>query len=261
MEACCRICHSIAFPVRPSPLATTFTRSKKRKRKVVCSLNVHGNCNCHSSFREFKLIAFLVSFLPFSFANERKRWQIFHPLAFRMEQLSTVQLDGLMYIAGIVDHSENDSSNFWCYDPNRNIWIEKAHIDLDGDKIHLCKAKHSIFVCNHQVGCLKYDEIADRWSQVSNSILQYDGKKTNRKSFSNLFQINFDVFGDADVTSFHLLDVIDCGNESYGILSTNRGHLFVDIVLSENHCSLSNFMEYYLDDIDSISTRLHLFIH
>lgn len=88
-----------------------------------------------------------------------------------------------------------------------------------------------------------------------------DGKKTNRKLFLNLFQIEFDVFGNAEGTNYHLSDVIDCGNETYGILSTNRGHLFVDIILSDNHCSLSNFMEYYLDDSDSVSTRLHLFIH
>lgn len=59
---------------------------------------------------------------------------------------------------------------------------------------------------------------------------------------------------------FQMTVAIDSENSSYGILSTDRGHLFVDIKLGENDGRLSNFMEYYLEDFNLTGTRLHLFI-
>lgn len=83
-----------------------------------------------------------------------------------MSQLSAVELNGMIYVAGNIDRSEDHSSNFWCYDPNRNVWNEKAHTNLDGHKLVLCKTKQTIFLCNHLVGLLKYDAAVNRWSKV-----------------------------------------------------------------------------------------------
>lgn len=81
--------------------------------------------------------------------------------------------------------------------------------------------------------------------------------------FRALFQLNVDTPVDREGMRYHITDAIDCGNESYGILSSDRGLRFVDISLplGENRCRLSSFMEYYLDDVDSDETQLHLFVY
>lgn len=97
---------------------------------------------------------------------EKKAWEMMKPLPYRMSQLSAVELNGLIYVSGNIDPSEEYSSNFWCYDPNRNLWTEKSHTNLDERDIVLCKTKQSIFICNHHVGLLKYDVALNRWSKV-----------------------------------------------------------------------------------------------
>lgn len=169
----CQKCHSKASPVRPYPSATICTHSMNFIPTVMVWTPQRARGNSHKiTFASLMAIKLLIS-ISFnrSFDIKRIRWQIFQPLAFRMQQISAIELNGLMYLTGTVDRSENDTSNFWCYDPYRNVWSEKACIELGGAKIVLCKAQRSIFVCNHHVGFLLYDETLDEWVKVRRILL------------------------------------------------------------------------------------------
>lgn len=84
----------------------------------------------------------------------------------RMGRLSVIELDGLIYVAGEIVETENYTSNFWCYDPNRDDWTEKAHTNLDKERIVLVKSHHSICICMTKVGFVKYDVAMNRWTKV-----------------------------------------------------------------------------------------------
>lgn len=83
-----------------------------------------------------------------------------------MANASVVELDGLIYVTGKIKKSQNHASNFWCYDPNRNVWTEKAHTNLNAELVVLVKVDGSICICQNKLGFYKYAVALDRWTKV-----------------------------------------------------------------------------------------------
>lgn len=98
-----------------------------------------------------------------SFDTEQKSWETREPLPYLMKNLSAVELNGLIYVAGAIEGTTNYTSNFWCYDPTENVWTEKPHTCIDDQEIILRKVKQSIFICNH---FMIYDVSLNRWKKV-----------------------------------------------------------------------------------------------
>lgn len=80
-----------------------------------------------------------------------------------MKNLSAVELNGLIYVAGAIEGTTDYTSNFWCYDPNGNTWTEKPHTCIDDQELILRKLKQSIFIINH---FMIYDVSLNRWKKV-----------------------------------------------------------------------------------------------
>lgn len=80
--------------------------------------------------------------------------------------LSAVEMDGLIFITGKIEKTQNYASNFWCYDPSENVWTAKAHTNLDKRGLELFKSLGSICVCKTGVGFVKYDLATNRWTKV-----------------------------------------------------------------------------------------------
>lgn len=85
------------------------------------------------------------------------------PLPYQMKKLSAVEMNGLIYVAGAITSTDDYSSNFWCYNPNENVWTEKPHTCVEGADLFLRKIKESIFICNH---FMIYDVSLNRWKKV-----------------------------------------------------------------------------------------------
>lgn len=80
-----------------------------------------------------------------------------------MKNLSAVELNGLIYVAGAIEGTTDYTSNFWWYDPNGNTWTEKPHTCIDDQELILRKLKQSIFIINH---FMIYDVSLNRWKKV-----------------------------------------------------------------------------------------------
>lgn len=83
-----------------------------------------------------------------------------------MNDLSAVELDGLIYVAGTIKRTQKNASNFWCYDPYRNIWTEKAHPNFNKGEIELVKVKEKICIGNTAARLIRYDVARNRWTKV-----------------------------------------------------------------------------------------------
>lgn len=83
-----------------------------------------------------------------------------------MKNLSAIELDGLIYVVGNIERTQNIATNFWCYDPKTNEWFEKANCYCIKLRIDLIKVNGSICVCDYHVGFMRYDDALNSWIQV-----------------------------------------------------------------------------------------------
>lgn len=199
-----------------------------------------------------------------SFDTERKLWECQDSLPCRMSRLSAVEVNGLIYVAGRIGRTEDYSSNFWCHDPKMNVWIEKAHTNLDGHSCKLCKAQHNLFICNQNVGALKYDVALNRWTKV---YTQQWRKSENQmfKFVSKLFQLKFIGPNAAEHAKknidYELETTIVLGDATYGILKHGNGQLFVRMQINNDECKLIEVVaDGYLKDFVFVSVDL-LFVY
>lgn len=90
-----------------------------------------------------------------------------------MSNLSAIELDGLIYVVGTIERTQNFATNFWCYDPKTNVWTEKANNNCIKEPIDLIKFDESICICDGDVGLMKYDKALNGWTEVLNQKAVY----------------------------------------------------------------------------------------
>lgn len=104
--------------------------------------------------------------------------------------------------------------------------------------------------------------------------LSFDIATPDRQEFKEAFHehclenptYNLDYY-DCDsnfeaIREFELNDAIPFGDKTFGILNTENGDFFVDIVLRDNHCEFKYpFDDDYLEELGFSEEAKHLFIH
>lgn len=66
-------------------------------------------------------------------------WEMRESLPRKMKDVTMVEMNGLIYVVGKIKNTQNHASNFWCYNPNKNVWSEKAQTTLGKQEIVLLK--------------------------------------------------------------------------------------------------------------------------
>lgn len=103
-------------------------------------------------------------------------WEKRESLPHRIGNLSMIELNGLIYVVGRLKRTQNCTSNFWCYNPISNVWTEKAHTTVKKwspyqfVEINLVKIDETICISNTEIGFIKYDSAANRWTEVCSEI-------------------------------------------------------------------------------------------
>lgn len=102
------------------------------------------------------------------FDTENNYWETRAQLPFVPVGISATRVNGFIYVS--ID--DFHYSNFWCYDPERDVWTKKADITaIDGmsdtlEDLILFSVKGRIYLCDGHIGVKAYDHADDSWTEV-----------------------------------------------------------------------------------------------
>lgn len=186
----CLVCLWNIFSDHQSPLARTFTFGEKT---IKIKKMYHTQAAIGKDQRIMNTVFYHLNheFIPNlrSFNRERELWKRHEPLPYKMKNLSVIVMDGFIYAAGQIMETENYSSNFLCYNPDQQLWTEKAHTNINQHKVILVMVGQSICVCNTEVGFMRYDALYNRWNKV---LIEWNMIKRNK--IINIILIQLDWF-------------------------------------------------------------------
>lgn len=131
------------------------------KKKILW--DVHGN------FSNELIIPFSHHYFRFysSFDVKQKLWHTIESLPRKIACYSAVESNGMIFaVCGKESSSAQHAWGFWCYDPSKNIWTRKAHIEKSIQTPRLFKAKRNICFFNDYADFQVYDSVLDRWNMV-----------------------------------------------------------------------------------------------
>lgn len=96
-------------------------------------------------------------------------WQAISPIPSRMARPHSIELNGLIYVAGISQQLHSNLSEFWCYDPPRNEWTQKEGFNIDFVHPHMFKTKQNICAFSGSGNFKTYDSAMNSWKMVISS--------------------------------------------------------------------------------------------
>lgn len=93
-------------------------------------------------------------------------WQAMRSVPSSITRPSLIELNGLIYVAG-----QYPQTQFWCYDPTRNEWTQKAGFGSNNHTLpHIFKIKQNICTLSSNSGGSKiYDLAMNCWKTVNSS--------------------------------------------------------------------------------------------
>lgn len=128
--------------------------------------NLHGKFAKIRSILFAETIAHIVWILILSsYDTERKVWQELKSMPIRMSGQFPIELNGSIYVVERNMLAKNLLA-FWCYEPTKDEWKEKAGFHIGDDFPHIFKMKQNLCTFSKKGGFKIYDAAMNRWNTV-----------------------------------------------------------------------------------------------
>lgn len=96
-------------------------------------------------------------------------WQVLSPMPAHTLLPIPIELNSSIYVVNGFERNPSPVSNvstFWCYDPIRDQWTQKAGLNTDNKFSKIFKMNQNIWTFNKGGSFKMYDSAMDSWKTV-----------------------------------------------------------------------------------------------
>lgn len=108
---------------------------------------------------------FIKSCFYLSFDIGKHVWEPRRKMPKAVSGYAAIEFDGKIYVTGGSDGT-NYSHQFYCYDPNANLWFEKSYINGDRQNPAFGKTHQNLYAFGSNKTVHQYDIARDIWTMV-----------------------------------------------------------------------------------------------